>query len=103
MGCRHTHLRDGHCSYCDPPLTPHVHVGDVFRAYSTGPKGRREGTRYWVVLAVTARSVHLLGLNAQGEAVSTSTYGLHVMQHRRRLARIKAVAPFIESLLGAAP
>lgn len=70
---------------------PHqVRVGDVFKAKASGPYGRNRGTRYWVVASITQTSPHsavhhLLGLNAEGAIVSTTSYGGHVMPDRERV------------------
>lgn len=71
-----------------PPSSPKV--GDVFPAKSTGPKAYRNGTRYWMIIAITpgtgyARNSHvhhMLGLDGEGNIVSTTTYGSHVMADR---------------------
>jgi hypothetical protein len=86
--------------WCDLPYQTDVCVGDLFDAWATGPRGRREGTRSWVVLAIRGNAHHLLGLNVKGEVVSTSTYGAHVMQYRPRIGRLKAVPAFTAALIG---
>ena len=44
--------------------------------------GRRPGTDYWVVLAVTGSSAHLVGFNMDGDVVSTASYLKSAMRAR---------------------
>ncbi len=66
-------------------------VGDVFPAKGTGPKHYRAGTRYFMIVAITNNqfgyptSHHMLGLDGEGNIVSTTTYGEHVMRERVRI------------------
>lgn len=80
-----------------PTLEPKV--GDVFPSKSTGPKSYRAGTRYWLLVAITpgersaASSVHhFLGLDADGNIVSTTSYGNHVMKERVRVGHCKDIS-----------
>ena len=64
-------------------------VGDVFKALGSGPKGRR-GTRYWLIMSITksdhgGETVHMAGLDRNGDIVSTTSYGLHAIETRERL------------------
>lgn len=80
--------------------TPEPKVGDVFPSKSTGPKSYRNGTRYWLLIAITPSPRgpalnpihvvhHFLGLDREGNVVSTSTYGDHVMKERPLVGRCK--------------
>jgi hypothetical protein len=81
-------------------LTHQVRVGNVYRSKSSGTKGWRAGTCYWLVVAVRPESigscggVHMLGLDKDWNIVSTTSYGLHTMQRRQLLYRIKDVSNF---------
>lgn len=68
-----------------------VAVGNVYRSKATGPKGR-DGTIYWLVVSVQGNACHMLGLNRNWEVVSTTSYGVRVMEERPLLYRIKNVA-----------
>lgn len=79
-------------------------VGDVFPSKSTGPKSYRNGTRYWLLIAITPGTPvragqpathfvhHFLGLDHEGNIVSTTSYGDHVMKERPRVGRCADVA-----------
>lgn len=54
-----------------------IQVGDMFSA-----KGGRGDTAAWLVAAVRGDTLHMLGLNKQGEIVSTTSYGAHTMENR---------------------
>lgn len=67
-----------------------VQVGDVYPARASGPKFYRQGTRYFLVAAITPGRYgggvcHLLGLDEHGNINSTTSYGLHVMEARERI------------------
>lgn len=62
-------------------------VGDVYRA-----KGGRGETRFWLIVCITNQTAHALGLNAEGEIVSTTSYGLHVFAERWRAGRCADIA-----------
>lgn len=44
--------------------------------------GRKPGTEYWLVIAVSATGAHLIGFNAEGEPVSTASYLKSAMRER---------------------
>lgn len=75
-------------------------VGDVFPSKATGPKSYRNGTRYWMIIAITNGSGcnrnslvhHMVGLDENGDIVSTTTYGDHVMKERPRVGHCKDLA-----------
>lgn len=60
-----------------------VQVGDIYPA-----KGGAK-TRYWIVLALSGREsfqgemVHMIGLNAEGDIVATTSYGRHAIEGTR--------------------
>lgn len=92
-----------HHVYCRRVLTPNPQVGDVFPAKATGPRGRHYGTKYWVIVCVTDTTVHMIGLDWQGNVTSTTSCGIHVAQERQRLFRIKAVPEFLRHLRAGVP
>lgn len=64
-----------------PRVAPHpVNVGDVYKA-------QHRNTHYWIVLAVHGRMCHLIGVNSEGVVVSTTSYGVHVLEHRALMGR----------------
>ncbi len=67
-----------------PPETTanEVAVGDVLQA-----KGGRGDTALWVVAAIRGNSVHLLGVNRDGDIVSTASYGMHALRDRAVVGR----------------
>lgn len=75
-----------------------VLIGDVYKAFGTGPKGK-DGTYYWLVVSITksqygGETHHMLGLDKNWNIVSTTSYGGHVMAERKLLFRIKNVEWF---------
>ena len=44
--------------------------------------GRKPGTEYWLVIAVSTTGAHLIGFNAEGEPVSTASYLKSAMRER---------------------
>lgn len=64
-----------------------VRVGDVYPSHGGRPgwKGR---TCWWLVASITGNVTHLLGLNADGEIVSTTSYGIHVLQSRKLVGHV---------------
>ncbi len=53
-----------------------VVAGNVYR--SKGGKG----TSFWVIVAVRGTAAHALGLDENGEIVSSTSYGCHAFQRR---------------------
>lgn len=100
MACRASHrlaCLQGRCG------APPVRVGNVYKAKSTGPRGWRAGTRYWLVMCVSPTTVHMLGLDQGGRIVSTTSYGVHVLHERELVARVKGVEAFAAHLRGETP
>ena len=50
--------------------------------------GRKPGTEYWLVIAVSDSGAHLLGFNENGEPVSTASYLKGAMRERPVIGRV---------------
>lgn len=58
-----------------------IEIGNVYLAKGPGPS-------YWVVVAITPRGgAHMLGIDEEGNIVSTTSYGAHVLHDRRLVGR----------------
>jgi hypothetical protein len=71
----------------DDPIE--VCMGDVY------PSKNQRKTFYWLVIGLTGNMVHCLGLDADGQITSTTSYGKHVFEGqgtlwkgRKRLGRV---------------
>ncbi|WP_043345097.1 hypothetical protein [Cupriavidus basilensis] len=62
-------------------------VGDVLRA-----KGGRGDTRFWLVAAVANQTAHVLGLDREGNIVSTASYGVHALAGREIVGAVEDFA-----------
>lgn len=62
-------------------------VGDVYRA-----KGGRGSTKFFVVAAVIGNMAHALGIDSEGQIVSTTSYGTHVFAGRDIVGRVEELA-----------
>lgn len=51
-----------------------LEVGNVYAC-----KGGNK-TKYWVVIGLDAKAVHLIGINGDGVITSTASYGRHVFE-----------------------
>ena len=49
--------------------------------------GRKPGTDYWLVIAVSDHGAHLIGFNSEGEPVSTASYNKSAMRERPVIGR----------------
>ena len=49
--------------------------------------GRKPGTDYWLVVAVSDHGAHLIGFNNDGEPVSTASYNKSAMRERPVIGR----------------
>lgn len=49
--------------------------------------GRKPGTDYWLVVAVSNTAAHLIGFNKDGEPVSTASYNKSAMRERPVIGR----------------
>ena len=71
-----------------------VEVGNLYNAKGPGPS-------YWLVVAMTEKGgAHMLGLNRDGEIVSTTTYGAHALRDRKLIGRCHEIAEFTASIQG---
>lgn len=50
--------------------------------------GRKPGTDYWLVVAVSDTGAHLIGFNESGEPVSTASYLKSAMRERPIIGRV---------------
>lgn len=50
--------------------------------------GRKPGTEYWLVVAVSDSGAHLIGFNKEGEPVSTASYLKSAMRERPVIGRV---------------
>lgn len=62
-------------------------VGDVYRA-----KGGRCNTKFFVIAAVVGSMAHALGLDRDGNIVSTTSYGVDVFARRDIVGRVPSLA-----------
>lgn len=69
-----------------PERAPEVEVGNVYSSKNT------HKTAAWIVLKITGNTVHLLGLDAEGEVSSTQSYGLHSFERRSLIGRVNLSA-----------
>lgn len=65
-----------------PETTPEVEVGNVYISKNT------HKTCAWVVMAVNNNTVHLLGIDAEGEICSTQSYARYTIENRKLLGRV---------------
>lgn len=65
-----------------PEPTPEVEVGNVYSSKNT------HKTKAWLVMNISGNSVHLLGIDAEGEISSTQSYGLHSLERRTLIGRV---------------
>lgn len=49
--------------------------------------GRRPGTDYWCVIAVSGTAAHLIGFNSDGDPVSAASYNKNAMRERPIIGR----------------
>ena len=49
--------------------------------------GRKPGTDYWLVVAISDTGAHLIGFNKEGEPVSTASYNKSAMRERPIIGR----------------
>jgi hypothetical protein len=69
-----------------PEPTPEVEIGNVYASKNT------HKTKAWVVMQISGQTVHLLGLDAEGEISSTQSYGLHSFDRRTLIGRVNLSA-----------
>lgn len=61
-----------------------VKPGNIYPAKG----GRRPGTEYWLVVAVSDSGAHLIGFNKEGHPVSTASYLKSAMRERPVIGRV---------------
>lgn len=49
--------------------------------------GRKPGTDYWLVVAISGTAAHLIGFNDTGDPVSTASYNKSAMRERPVIGR----------------
>lgn len=77
----------------EPEYQP-VEAGNLYHAKGPGPT-------YWLVVAVTDKGgAHMLGLNRDGEIVSTTTYGAHALRDRKLIGRCHEISEFTATIQG---
>lgn len=69
-----------------------VFVGDVYAA-----RGGNKTAAYWIVVAVTeeSKTVKCLGVNCDGEIVSTSSYYQHYFCERPKVGIVRDIGDII--------
>ena len=65
-----------------PEPTPEVEVGNVYSSKNT------HKTKAWLVLNITGNTVHLLGIDAEGQISSTQSYAMHAFERRTLIGRV---------------
>jgi hypothetical protein len=65
-------------------------VGDVYRM-----KGGRKGGGYWVIVGQVNRMSVCIGLNFEGEIVSTTQYGTDVFERRDRVGFVRNISELV--------
>lgn len=60
-----------------------VRPGNIYPAKG----GRKPGTDYWLVIAVSNTAAHLIGFTKDGEPVSTASYNKSAMRERPVIGR----------------
>lgn len=60
-----------------PEPTPEVEIGNVYASKNT------HKTKAWIVVQITGNTVHLLGIDAEGEISSTQSYAAKAQQTPR--------------------
>lgn len=61
-------------------------VGDVYRA-----KGGRGPTKFFVIVSMVGNMAHALGLDSNGDIVSTTSYGISVFAERNLVGRVRGL------------
>lgn len=62
-------------------------IGNVYAARGGRPNANGP-TKWWLVVTVVDRVVHLLGLNEAHEVCSSTSYGIHVLCGRELVAHV---------------
>lgn len=61
-------------------------VGDVYRA-----KGGRGDTKFFVIVSMRGNMAHALGLDSDGNIVSTTSYAISVFAERNLVGRVPSI------------
>ena len=69
-----------------PEPTPEVEVGNVYSSKNTLK------TKAWIVLNINGNTVHLLGIDAEGEVSSTQSYSMHSVERRTMIGKVNLSA-----------
>jgi len=67
---------------CKPEPVAEVAVGNVYASKNT------HKTVAWLVLSIRSHSVHMVGIDAEGQVSSTQSYNLHALEGRKLLGRV---------------
>lgn len=67
-----------------------LRVGNVYPCHG----GKK--TRYWIVIGLSERAVHMVGINDAGDITSTANYGAHVFNGRHAGFKQRPVLGFCE-------
>lgn len=65
-----------------------VRVGDVYKS-----KGGNKSV-FWLIVGITGLRAHAIGLDREGEIVSTTSYGVHAFADRELLGRCEGIDDF---------
>jgi len=69
-----------------------VRVGDIFAAKGGARSATGERVTYWLVMVANPQRVHLAGLSADGQMLTTTSYAAHVLDDRKRLGFCREIA-----------
>jgi len=64
----------------EPPHEPEI--GCVYSSKNT------HRTVAWLVLSITGNTVHMLGIDHEGQVSSTQSYGVHALRNRELIGRV---------------
>lgn len=67
-------------------LPPIVTVGDIY------PTLGGKGTYAFIVVSVRDRTVHALGIDKEGNVVTTTSYGIHTFERREKIGFCEDIA-----------
>jgi hypothetical protein len=73
-------------------IDPGPQVGDIYNAKGGGRCASGDTIVFWVVMSSWGDRVHLAGLSRDGRMLTTTSYGRHVLDDRRRLGRCPEIA-----------
>lgn len=73
----------------DGAMRDAVSVGDVYRA-----NGGRGECKFWLVVAITLRTAHCIGVNEHGDICTSISYQIHVFERRELVGRCEELVDF---------